>query len=126
MDKPDNPYDPESVIGKLYDGDWRRCTVSQIAQSLHCCDQLVRQYIRKIKKEHGYCVQHMRIYNFAEKKREAAKIVLPPSYRPKREIIPRNCDTCWNVDCSFLEKRKFVTWTNCGEYMSEPEEVQES
>lgn len=126
MDKPENPYDPESVIGKLYAGDWSRYTVSEIAESLHCCDALVRQYIRRIKAECGYCVQHMRIPNSRNEKREDVKIVLPPSYQPKREIIPRNCDTCWNVNCSFLEKRRFVTWTNCSDYMSEPEEVEES
>lgn len=126
MDKPENPYDPESTIWKLYDGDWSRCTVTQIAESLHCCNELVRKYISKVRKQTGYSIPYMHMPNLGKKKREVVKIVFPPSYQPKQETVPCNCNTCWNFDCPFLKKRKAVSWRNCSEYMAESEEVEES
>lgn len=58
MDKPKNPYQINTIIHDLMDGDWGDLTPVEIADVLGTTADTIRVYIRKIKNETGYCVPH--------------------------------------------------------------------
>lgn len=112
MNKPANQYRPGSSLEKLYNGDWIRCTAQQIAEALCCMPQTVQKYMVKIKAETGYVIPYLRISQIRKTCAAVEPPKLPPSYRPKKDTVPRKCSTCGNVECAGCCRA--VCWTGCG------------
>lgn len=115
MNKPANQYRPGSSLEKLYNGDWSRCTAQQIADALSCMPQTVQKYMVKIKAETGYVIPYLRMSGARKTCVAVEPTKLPPSYRPKKEAVPRKCSTCGNTDCA--GRCRAVCWTDCREWM---------
>ncbi len=115
MNKPANQYRPGSILEKLYNGDWSRCTMKQIAEALGSTTHSVRSYMYRIMEETGYVIPYLRMSRVQESGAAVEPPKLPPSYRPKKDTVPRKCSTCGNTDCA--GRCRAVCWTGCGMWM---------
>lgn len=115
MNKPANQYRPGSILEKLYNGDWSRCTMKQIAEALGSTTHSVRSYMYRIMEETGYVIPYLQISQVQNSDAAVEPPKLPPSYRPKKDTVPRKCSTCGNTDCA--GRCRAVCWTDCREWM---------
>ena len=58
MIKPENPYEPKSMIWALMEEDWSDLTVPQIAEVFGVCPATIYGKLRQIHRETGYWVPY--------------------------------------------------------------------
>lgn len=129
MDKPENPYRKDSILWRLFEGDWSGKTLEQIAAELFVEEHSLYSLMSTIKSKTGYRVAYIKVPrdSSARANRTSMKkpwIKLPPSYRPAKKGVPQNCDTRDNVDCIMYARRKAVAFRHCSGWI--PEEVTET
>lgn len=124
MDKPENPFRKGSCAYKIFAGDWEGKTLEEIALAIDSSPMSVYAQIKAISAKKGYRILYRKLPGDTRSKKRIWHNVRRWYVKNKNGI--QNCETCWNFDCPFLEKRKVVAWRNCGGYMPESEEVEDN
>ena len=89
--------------------------MKQIAEALGSTTHSVRNCMYKISVETGYIIPYLQISQVQKSDAAVEQPKLPPSYRPKKDTVPRKCSTCVNTDCA--GRCRAVCWTGCGMWM---------
>lgn len=124
MGKSKNPFRAGSCAYKIFAGDWEGKTLKEIALTVGSTPMSVYGQIKSIKAKTGYRILYRKLPGDTRSKKRAWHNVQRWYVKNKNDV--QNCETCWNFDCHLLQKRKAVAWRNCGGYMPESEEVEDS
>lgn len=60
-DRPDAPFQPDSIIGRIFSGDWHDKTCRMIAEALQTSESRVRHCVWQIKDITGWIVPYIRL-----------------------------------------------------------------
>lgn len=122
MDKPENPYRKDSILWRLFEGDWSGKTPEQIAAELFVEEHSLYSLMSTIKSKTGYRVAYIKVPrdSSARANRTSMKkpwIKLPPSYRRPRKAFRRIATpaTMWTASCT-RGARQWRSGTAAGGY----------